>query len=330
MSAQKTKKAFQNAVFLGLESFLVEEELSRMKGRFEGDASMNWSAFNAEDNPAMDDIISLCNTLPFFAQRRVVIIRNGKKLSARNMDQVLSYLDDPCDATTFILVLEVEKADRDVQRLLKRFEGKADVLRFEPLRSRNDRIRWIMDRTGFHGKKMDRDAAVLLADMTGSSMWYLDSEILKLCLYAGHRPSISIGDVHEVVMRTAEPAIFTFLDSLFDRKRDALSRLHEMELAGISDLEIISRIENLIIAHYMVIAGRDWKKAKIHDYVAEKAARRRSLWNVPQLISLLKDVRGIEQRLKSSSVVNGFASLAEVIGRLALYSRAESRGGGSA
>jgi len=153
---------------------------------------------------------------------------------------------------------------------------------------------------------------------------------LKLCLYAGTRPAISIDDVHEVVMRTAEPAIFSFLDSLFDRKRDALSRLYEMELAGISDLEIVSRIENLVIAHYVVVAGRDWKKLKIHDYVAEKAARRKSLWTVSQLVSLLRDVRGIEQKIKSSSVVDGYTSLAEVIGRLVPISRTDSRGGGRA
>ncbi len=330
MSAPKTTTGFENAVFVGLESFLVDEELSRLKGSFKGDASMNWSVFNAEDDPTMDEIMSLCNTLPFFAERRVVIIRNGHKLSALQMDQVASYLEDPCDATTLILVLEGEKADRDLQKLLRKFDGRAKITRFEPLRNRNDRIRWIMDRTAFHGKKMDKDAAVLLADMTGNSMWYLDSEILKLCLYAGTRPAISIDDVHEVVMRTAEPAIFSFLDSLFDRKRDALSRLYEMELAGISDLEIVSRIENLVIAHYVVVAGRDWKKLKIHDYVAEKAARRKSLWTVSQLVSLLRDVRGIEQKIKSSSVVDGYTSLAEVIGRLVPISRTDSRGGGRA
>jgi len=123
MSAPKTTTGFENAVFVGLESFLVDEELSRLKGSFKGDASMNWSVFNAEDDPTMDEIMSLCNTLPFFAERRVVIIRNGHKLSALQMDQVASYLEDPCDATTLILVLEGEKADRDLQKLLRKFDA---------------------------------------------------------------------------------------------------------------------------------------------------------------------------------------------------------------
>lgn len=328
MSAHKTKKLLHNAVFIGIESFLVEEELGRLKGRFEGDATMNWSVFNAEENPDVGDIIGLCNTLPFLSERRVVIIRNGHKLSARQMDQISSYLENPCGSTTIILVLEMEKADRDLARLIRKFEGKADVVRFEPVKNRSERIRWIMERALFHGKTMEKDAAVLLADLAGNSLWYLDSELMKLCLYAGHRPTITIDDVHEAVTKTVEPAIFTFLDALFDRKKDALSRLCDIEQAGIGELEIISRIENFIISHYVVISGGDWKKMKIHDYVAEKAGRRRSLWNGAQLTSLLKEIRGIEQRLKTGSVINGYASLAEVIGDVTLFHRSDARSPG--
>lgn len=328
MRTSTGKDTLRNAVFLGFESFLVEEELARLKASFEGDVSMNWTVFNAEDDPAMDEIISLCNTLPFLSERRVVILRNGQKLSARQMEQVLSYLEDSCEATVFILVFDVDKGERDLQKLLRKFEGKADIIRFEPIRNRGERIRWIMERVRFRGKALDKDAAVLLADMTGDSMWYLDSEIAKLCLYAGHSPTISIGDVHEVVMQTAEPAVFAFLDALFDRKKEALSRLYELEQAGISELEIISRVENLVISHYLVLSGRDWRKMKVHEFVAEKASRRKSLWSVSRLVSLLQDVRGIEQRLKSSSVVNGYASLAEVIGRLSLFPNPVSREGG--
>ena len=200
------------------------------------------------------------------------------------------------------------------------------IVRFESIKNRGERIAWIMERTPLHGKKIDRDAAVLLADMTGgSSMWYLDSEIQKLCLYAHQSPSITGKDVHEAVMRTHEPAIFAFLDALFDRKKDALSRLYELELSGVAELEIISRIENQIINHYVVLSGHDWKKMKIHDFVADKAMRRKSSWSIAQLTIVLKDVRGIEQKIKSSSLIHVYAALTELIGRLVLSPRNEGR-----
>jgi DNA polymerase-3 subunit delta len=326
MSAQKLPSRFPNSVFIAQETFLVEEELARLKQQLGENISMNWAAFNAEEALAINEILGLCNTMPFLCEQRVVIIKNGQKLSPKQLDQVILYLENPCEVTTLILIMEVEKTDKELNKLFKRFDGKAKIVRFDSIKNRGERIAWIMERALLHGKNIDKDAAVLLADMTGgSSMWYLDSEIQKLCLYVAQSPSITIRDVHDAVMRTHEPAIFAFLDALFDRKKDALSRLYELELSGVAELELISRIENQIINHYVVLSGRDWKKMKIHDFVAERAMRRKSSWSIAQLTTLLKDVRGIEQRLKSSSLIHVYAALTEVIGRLVLSPRNEGR-----
>lgn len=326
MSAQKLSSRLSNAVFIAQEMFLVEEELARLKQQLGENISMNWAAFNAEEDPAMNEIIGLCNTMPFLSDQRVVIIKNGQKLTIKQLDQVLLYLENPCEITTLILIIEIEKTDNELNKLIKRFDGKARIVRFESLKNRGARTNWIMERAPLYGKKIDKDAAVLLADMTGgSSMWYLESEIQKLCLYANQSPSITGRDVHEAVMRTHEPAIFAFLDALFDRRKDALSRLYELELSGVAELEIISRIENQVINHYVVLSGRDWKKMKIHEFVADKAMRRKSSWSIAQLTTLLMDVRGIEQRLKSGSLIHVYAALTEMIGRLVLSPRNEGR-----
>ncbi len=329
MSGARAKRPPANAVFLGMETFFVEERLARFKGQLEGDTALNWSVFNGEQELDMEEIISLCNTMPFLSEKRVIVIRNAHRLPPRHLDMVALYLDNPCETTALILVMEAEKADRELSRLVKRFEGKADIERFEPIRNRNERIQWILNRAVLMGKQMDRDAAVMLSDMAGSSVWYLASEIDKLCLYVGRNRTITGKDVAAAVMRTCEPAVFNFLDSLFDRKKDALSRLCEIERSGVAELEIVSRIENQIIAHYVVLAGGQWKKMKIHEYVAEKAGKRKSLWSASQLCAFLGEVRRIEQRLKSSSLTHGYASLAEVIGRLVLTGRADRRTGGN-
>jgi DNA polymerase III subunit delta len=326
MRAQKPSGGFPNAVFIAQEMFLVEEELARLKQQLGENISMNWAAFNAEEGLPMNEIIDLCNTMPFLCELRVVIIKNGQKLTAKQLDQLIPYLENPCEMTKLILILEVEKTDKELNKLIKKFDGKAQIVRFESLKNRGERTSWIMERAPLYGKKIDKDAAILLADMTGgSSMWYLDSEIQKLCLYVAQSPSITGRDVHEAVMRTHEPAIFAFLDALFDRKKDALSRLYELEISGAAELEIISRIENQIINHYVVLSGGDWKKMKIHDFVAERAMRRKSSWSSAQLALLLKDIRGIEQRLKSGTLTHVYAALTEVIGRLVFSPRNEGR-----
>ncbi len=89
MSAQNLTSRFPNAVFIAQETFLVEEELARLKQQLGENISMNWATFNAEEGPAMNEIINLCNTMPFLSEQRVVIIKNGQKLNAKQLDQVI-------------------------------------------------------------------------------------------------------------------------------------------------------------------------------------------------------------------------------------------------
>jgi DNA polymerase III subunit delta len=322
MTRHPQTKPFQNSVFAGQETFLMEEELFRLKAKLGDGASMNWATYNAEEGINLDDILNLCNTLPFLSEKRLIVIRNAHKLSEKQTEQILSYLENPSETTTLILALEGEKLD---DKLLKKLGSNSSIVRFDPIKNRAERLQWILDRAMMHGKTIEKDAAMLLAEMTGANMWFIATEIEKLCLYAAACTAITIKDVQEMVMRTYEPSIFAFLDALFDRKKDALFKLYEIEMAGIPELEIINRIENQIITHIQVLSGKDWKKSGIHSFVAEKAMARKSLWSTSQLLGLLKDVRAIEHRLKSSSATHIFVALTEVIGRVVLGTRNEER-----
>jgi DNA polymerase-3 subunit delta len=324
MTGRPHSSKYQNYLYAGQETFLLEEELSRLKDSLGDGASMNLATYNAEEGLNINEILDLCNTLPFLSERRIIVIRNAGRIPEKDLAAILAYLKNPSETTTLILTLEGEKPS---DKLLKQLPENTGVARFEPLKNKTELVRWITDRATTRGKKIDRDAATLLADMTGANMWFLATEIEKLCLYIASRSSITISDVQDLVLRTHEPSIFSFLDSLFEKKKDALYKLYEIELAGIPELEIISRIENQIIVHLQVLAGGNWKKSKVHAYVAEKALARKSIWTLSQLLELLKEIRDIEQRIKSSSAGHVFAALTELIGRFVLGKRNPERPG---
>lgn len=296
-------------LFVGQETFLIEEQLSSIRATLGENASMNYAPFNADEGVTIEEIINLCNTLPFLSDKRLIVVRNIHKLSAKNMDPVIRYAENPSDFTTLIMTIEGQKEDK---KILKHFETKADVVRFDPLKGPG-LIDWIQQRVKLYNKKMDKDAAFLLADITGSNTWYIASELEKLALYAGSRPTITLADVEFLVMRSNEPSIFAFMDSLFDRKKDAIFRLHEIETSGIPELEIISRIENAAIQHYQILFGKQGKKQGIHPYVEKKISSRRSLWSASQLKELLSGVRRVEQGLKSGRLFQVWVALSETI-----------------
>jgi len=315
-------------VFVGIEPFLLEEKLSRLRNDFEGDASMNVSVFNGQDRDKLDidEIVGLCNTLPFLAPSRMVVIRNAQMLNPRQVERIDSYLENPCETTSLVLCLEAERLDRDIERLLKKFQKRALVERFEPIRDRNERIRWIIGRARIRGKTMDSAASSLLADTAGSSLGPLDGEIAKLCLYVGARDHVGVQDVAAVVTPSVEPAIFAFMDALFDRRKEALARLQELEMAGMADLELVSRIENNILVHYAVLMGHDVRRLKVHSYTEQKALRRKPLWTAHELLWLLREIRSVERALKSGLLVSGYAALMELAGGVVLAKRSVPRG----
>ena len=291
------------------ETFLIEEQLSSIRTSLGENASLNYAGFNAEEGLHAEEIVALCNTMPFLSERRLIVVRNIHKLGAKQVEPILRYVENPSEFTTLIMTIEGQKENKQITKKLAKT---VHVLQFDPLKGAG-LIDWIQQRAKLYSKKMDKDAAFLLADITGSNTWFIATELEKLSLYTGVRETITLKDVEFLVMRSNEPSIFAFMDSLFDRKKDAIFRLHELETSGIQELEIISRIENAAIQHYQVLFGKQGKKSGVHPFVEKKISSRKSLWRASQLKNLLREIRALEQSLKSGRSFQIWVALSEAI-----------------
>ena len=71
------KKGEFKSVYLlyGEEEYLKKQYRDRLKNAIVGDDTMNYSYYDS-DNASVKDIIDVCETLPFFAQKRLVIMEN--------------------------------------------------------------------------------------------------------------------------------------------------------------------------------------------------------------------------------------------------------------
>jgi len=314
-----SKKALEPVyIFAGEETFLIEEEIAHLKNALGENTTMNLASFNAEEVYNMGDIIELCNTLPFLSERRLVIVRNLHKLPLKHQDQILAYVKNPAKTTTLLMTIVQQRSDKkSMKGPLQQIVKKACLKQFDPLKGKSV-ITWIQNRVKSNSKEIDRDAAFLLADITGSNAWFLSTEIEKLCLYIGKRSSISLKDVEYLVMRSYEPSIFSFLDALFDRKKDALIRLHEIEQAGVAALDIVSRIENQILQHYQILIGKQENQTRIHPFVQKKITSRKALWKASHLEWLLTEIRRIERHLKTGITSQPYVAIAETIGSVLL------------
>lgn len=303
-------------LFIGEDTFLMEEAIGSLKDALGGDAFTNFATYNGDEGLRVEEMIALCNTLPFLGERRLVVLRNAHKLPAKAVAPIVAYLKDPLDTTTFIMTVEGPPPKKN-DAFLKQLPSTLPLVHFDPLKG-SELAAWIQKRVARQAKDIDKDAAFLLAELTGGHTWFVASEIEKLCLYAGERPNITRADVEYLVMKSPEASVFAFQDALFDRRKDALARLIELEETGMEPLEVIAMLSNQVVDHYTVLFGDKWKWRAIHPFVEKKIAARKSLWKPAELSALLADLRAIERGVKTGRASLPFAALAEMLGRFVI------------
>ncbi|MEN6476284.1 MAG: DNA polymerase III subunit delta [Syntrophaceae bacterium] len=303
-------------LFMGEETFLMEEALSSLKTALGDEALTNFQTFNGDESIRVEDLLGLCNTLPFLGEKRLIILRNVQKLSSKALAQIGAYCRNPLETTTLVMTVEGQPPKSN-DALFKHLPDTVLQRRFDPLKG-PEIITWVQARAKARKKTIDKEAAALLAELTGGHTWFMASEIAKLCLYAGDRPSITAADVEYLVMKTAESSIFAFQDALFERRKEALARLSELEATGIEPLEVVAMLENHIIDHYKVLLGGGWKWRPIHPFVVKKITGRKSLWKAADLSALLSDIRAIERAVKTGRTAAPFAALTETTAKYVL------------
>jgi DNA polymerase III subunit delta len=105
------------------------------------------------------------------------------------------------------------------------------------------------------GKKLDRNAYRVMADMTGFDLRTFSSNLKKLVSYVGDRDRILVEDVQSVLKRTRKDPIFEFTNAVTDRSMEkALFYLHSLLSDDLHPLQILAAIVNQV-RKLLVIKG---------------------------------------------------------------------------
>ena len=88
------KKGEYQKVYLiyGEEEYLKKQYKDRMKQAIIGDDTINYSYFEG-DNTKPEDVITICETIPFFSERRLVIVSDSGYFKTAN-DKMADYIKE--------------------------------------------------------------------------------------------------------------------------------------------------------------------------------------------------------------------------------------------
>lgn len=137
------------------------------------------------------DIISACNTVPVFSDKKLVIVKSSAKFDDGDKAQLEQYLKNFAPFTILVIVDNAEKSK------LNQFYKYGDVVACN--RGNATQVSgWIQDYVKEHGKKIENSAVNLIVKYTALNMTRAVNELHKLFAYCGDN-IITIKDVQLLV-----------------------------------------------------------------------------------------------------------------------------------
>lgn len=207
--------------------------------------SMNFCVFKGE-NAKVDAIAEFALTMPFFADRRVLLVENSDFFKSGNeaMEKVIQELPD----TTVIVFVESNIDKRN--KLFKAVQGRGTVAMFSTP-SEKTLLVWLKKLFTEDNIAIEDNAVFRLLESVGTDMCTLSNEVDKLKGYCIEKGCVTAQDVEEISVSQVENKIFEMMDALSLKDRNtAMSRYNDLLLLrepAMRILFLITRQFNILV-----------------------------------------------------------------------------------
>ena len=298
------KKGEFKSVYLlyGEEEYLKKQYRDRLKNAIAGDDTMNYSYYDS-DNASVKDIIDVCETLPFFAQKRLVIMENTGFLKSSN-DELADYIKHIPD---YLVIVMVEKDVDKRNKVYKAVDSVGYVCEMKP-QTTATLEKWIAGLLAKDNLKISREACDLILDKTGAGMDYIKQEIEKLVSYCQGRDVVTVEDVEKVCTTQTTSHIFDMISAIANKKQqqalDLYYDLLELKEPPMRILFMISRQFNLMLqAKDLSSRGMNREQVAhtmgVQSFIAGKCINQCRNFSMAELKSGLAESVNTESLIKS-------------------------------
>lgn len=210
----KTGEFKQVYLFVGDEDYLKLQYRDKLSNALipEGD-TMNLSRFQGKGS-SISEIISLGETMPFFAERRLLVMEDTGffKNACPGLPEYLEELPD------YLYLLFVESEVDKRSKLYKAVKKLGRVVEFGV---QDDRTltRWVLGMLKREGKKITQQDMELLLLHTGNDMSNIEREVDKLLCYTMDKEIVTAEDIQAVCTTRTTNKIFDMVRAVTERNQ---------------------------------------------------------------------------------------------------------------
>lgn len=299
-------------LFSGEEELMKWEWLQRLRATLLPDGLEEMNETRLPPSADATQIIAACETLPFMADKRLVVIEDSAFFAAKGREEeterLCAYVAEPPSTVCLVFYCRGQVDTR--RKLTQRIAKRDGIVAFDYL-SEPDIARWANKRLSAAGQSIRQDALDELVLRSGRALAALKGELEKLTAYAHGRDVITRKDVEEMVAPSLESSIFTMMDHIIEgRAQAAYQGLYKLVQSGESRIGILAMLNrayrNLLHTRALLEEGSSApeieKKLGISGYVSKRLIRQVRLLDVPFLRGALALCVDTDYAIKSGQM----------------------------
>lgn len=267
------------------------------------DDTMNCSVYSGKDINT-NDVLDLAGTMPFFAERRVIIIENSGWF--KNGNEQIATLIKTLPDTTYMIFVEEEVDKRN--KLFKAVTANGYAALCE-MQDEAMLKKWVLGLLKKESKSITSDALDLLLDKTGTNMENIRREVEKLVCYKYYEEGITAADVEELCIVQIQNQIFDMVEAVAQKKQKQALNLYynllALKEAPMKILALIARQFNMLL-QVKEMKTKGYQESEIARqtglnpyYLKKKYIPQAAQFRMPQLEAALRTCVEAEENVKT-------------------------------
>ena len=289
-------------LLFGEEEFLKQSYKKRLRQAVAGDDTMNYNYFEGKGLD-VQELISLANTMPFFSDRRLILVEDSGCFKAAS-DELMEALPDIPDTTCMVFV---ESAVDKRNRLYKKVKELGSAVELKR-QSASQLAVWAGRILAQNGRKITSSDMNLFLERTGDDMETIRTELEKLISYTMGQEIVAREDIEAVTTVQVTNKIFDMVAAIVAGKtKIAMDRYEDLLTLKEPPMRILFLIarqfNQILLVKEMMASGNDKSaiasKLKIPPFAAAKLMPQARNFTKEQLAGCVEACVEAEEAVKT-------------------------------
>lgn len=271
---------------------------------------MNFSLFQGKKTEPKA-VIDLAETMPFFAERRVIFLEDTGffKNQCQDLPEYMASL--PEYLCMVFVESEVDKRSR-MYKAVKKYGRAVEFVRQDS----STLMRWVLGILKREGKKITQRDMELFLERTGTDMGNIENELEKLLSYTMGREVITASDIKEVCTMQITNHIFDMLRAVTEKKQKKALDLY-YDLLALKEppmriLFLLARQFNLIL-QVKELSGEGYdqsataKRTGLQPFVVRNYMAYARKYGTQELRDMVQECVELETKVKTGQMTDALS-----------------------